>query len=143
VATPLAFVVAFGPVSEPLPLATANVTAALGTGLPNWSVTRAEGAVPTFVFTVALWPFPPAIAIAAAASWMPVALKVTLPTEAVAVSVFAPAVWPRFPAPPVATPLAFVVALGPVSEPLPLATANVTATLGTGLPKVSVTRADG
>src|SRR5438309_188823 len=143
VATPLALVVALPPVSDPLPLPIANVTATLGTALPNWSVTRADGAVPTFVFTVAPWPSPPAIAIVAAASWVPVAWNVAVPTEAVAVSVFVPAVWASFQEPTVAMPLAFVVALPRVTEPLPLATANVTPTLCTGLPNVSVTRTDG
>src|SRR5205807_550135 len=58
VATPLAFVVADPLVSEPPPVATANVTAAPATGLPYWSTTSAAGATPAFVFTVALCPSP-------------------------------------------------------------------------------------
>jgi hypothetical protein len=95
------------------------------------------------VFTVAVWLSPALTAIEAAASGTPVALNVTLPTLAVAVSVFAPAVVPSFQEPTVATPLAFVFTLVPVAEPPPEATANVTATPETALPKLSATKAAG
>src|SRR3954454_18805761 len=57
--------------------------------------------------------------------------------------VFAPAPVPSFQVPTAATPAAFVVALVPVADPPPEATAKVTATPGTGLPKESVTSTDG
>src|SRR2546423_13593800 len=81
--------------------------------------------------------------IEVAASFTPVALKVTEPTLAVAVSVFAPAVWPSFQLATVATPLPLVVALVPVAEPPPEATAKVMATPETGFPYWSLTRTDG
>src|SRR4029079_17996909 len=54
-ARPDASVVAFPPVTEPAPEATAKVTPTPPTALPYWSVTRTVGAAATFVFTVALW----------------------------------------------------------------------------------------
>ena len=63
VAMPEALVVWEPPVSEPPPDATAKVTETPETGLPNWSVTSAEGAVATFVSTVVDWLLPPLIAI--------------------------------------------------------------------------------
>ena len=66
VATPLASVVALPPVSEPLPRPIAKVTDVPGTGLPNWSVTITDGAVATFVSTVADCASPSLRAIVAA-----------------------------------------------------------------------------
>jgi len=109
-------------------------------------VTFTDGAVATFVLTVALWPVPPLTAMVVAAAEVPVALKVTgLPARLpeVAVSVFAPAAVPSVHEPTVATPLALVVALPPVREPTPEPIAKVTETPTTGLPKLSVTSADG
>jgi len=77
---------------------------------------------------------------------VPVALKVTgLPLKPVevAVTVFGPAVGLSVQLPTVATPLAFVVWLPPVSVPFPGATANVTATPATGFPFASFTSTDG
>ena len=54
--------------------------------------------------------------------------------EAVAVSVLLPAAGPSLQLPTVAMPLAFVVALPPVTFPPPEATANVTPRPGTGFP---------
>jgi len=137
VAMPLASVVALAPVSEPPPEPIENVTATPETGLPYVSVTSTDGAVPTVVFTVAVWPSPPAIVIEPATPATPVAVKVIgLPARLpeVAVSVLAPAVWPSVQLPTVAMPLAFVVGLRPVAEPPPEATAKVTAMPETGLP---------
>ena len=61
----------------------------------------------------------------------------------VAVSVFVPAVGLSVQLPTVATPLAFVVWLAPVSVPFPGVTANVTATPATGFPFASRTVTDG
>ena len=140
---PLASVVCEPPVREPPPEATVKVTATPETGLPWRSVTSTAGAVPTFVFTVALCVPPALTAIEPAVSATPVAWNVTLPAAAVAVRVLAPAVVPSFQEPTVATPLAFVLCERPVADPPPEATAKVTATPATGLPKVSVTSADG
>src|SRR5947209_3054878 len=142
-AMPLAFVVALVPVAEPLPLATANVTPPPESGLPYWSVTSTDGAVATFVFTVALWPSPPLTVSEPGASASAVAWNVTPPTLAVALSVFAPAAVPSFHEPTMATPPAFVVALVPAAEPPPEPTAKVTPTPATGLPYWSVTETDG
>jgi hypothetical protein len=61
--------------SDPLPLATANVTDTPLTALPWASVTFTDGAVATEVATVALWLLPPFTAICVAAP----ELTVTLP----------------------------------------------------------------
>src|SRR5712672_1417504 len=53
VAMPAALVVWEPPVTEPPPDATAKVTETPATGLPNWSLTRTEGATATLVSTVA------------------------------------------------------------------------------------------
>ena len=60
---PLASVVALPPVSEPPPRPIAKVTRRPGTGLPYWSVTSTDGAVATFVSTVAVCASPPLTAI--------------------------------------------------------------------------------
>ena len=132
---PLALVVCESPVAEPPPEATANVTETPGTTLPYWSVTLADGAVVRFVFTVADWPSPVLIASAAGASTVPAPWKVTVVNPLTeAVSVLSPTAVPSFQEPAVAMPLALVVALPPVSEPPPEATAKVTATPETGFP---------
>src|SRR5207237_222284 len=61
----------------------------------------------------------------------------------VAVSVFWPAAVPSVQLPTAAMPLALVVWLAPVMLPLPVATAKVTATPGTGLPLASLTITEG
>src|SRR5438132_1371577 len=94
-----AVVVGERPVPEPPPEATAKVTETPETGLPKLSVTFADGAVATFVFTVVLWPLPALTAIESAAPAVPVALKVTgLPARLpdVAVRLLAPAAVPSF-----------------------------------------------
>ena len=68
---------------------------------------------------------------------VPVALKVTgepLRPALVAVRLLAPALVPSVQLPTVAMPLALVMAVRPVAEPPPLATAKVTLTPETGLP---------
>src|SRR5690348_18447568 len=77
---------------------------------------------------------------------VPVAWNVTgLPVSEpeVAVTVLGPATVPSVQLPTVAMPLALVVWVGPVMLPPPDATANVTATPGTGCPPASVTITDG
>ena len=61
----------------------------------------------------------------------------------VAVSESTPADAPSVHLPACATPLAFVMAVPPVTLPPPEATANVTVAFGTGLPLASVTRTAG
>ena len=63
--------------------------------------------------------------------------------EEVAVSVFVAAVAPNVHEPTVAMPDASVVAVSPVAEPPPVATANVTEIPALGLPPESVTRTEG
>ena len=116
------------------------MTEAPETGLPCASVTSTDGAVATFVFTVADWPSPALIVIEPAVPATPVAVKVIgLPASPpdVAVSVFVPAVVPSFHEPTVAMPLALVVACVPVAEPPPEATAKVTAMPEMGRPRYS------
>jgi hypothetical protein len=57
-----------------------------------------------------------------------------------AVTVFGPGLDPRVQLPLVATPFASVTGLAPAIVPPPVATANVTATPGTGTPAGSVIR---
>ena len=78
----------------------------------------------------------PAVAVAEKVKGLPVSAG-----WVVAVSVLAPAVLPSVHEPTVAIPDAFVVALAPVIDPPPLATANVTATPAFALPLASVTSA--
>ena len=71
---------------------------------------------------------------------VPVALKVTgVRDPVVAVNVFDPAVVPKVQLPTVAIPLPLVVALKPVPEPPPVATAKVTLTPLTGMSLASFT----
>ena len=127
------------------PSRSANVTETPETGLPCVSVTSTDGAVATFVFTVARLALADVDGIEPAVPATPVAVKVTgLPARPpeVAVSVFAPAVcrastsrrWRR-------RSRSWCVV--PVAEPPPEATANVTATPETGLPRCPSTRTDG
>src|SRR5260370_2896540 len=59
-ARPFASVVWLAPATLPPPPVTANVTAALGTPLPYWSASLAEGGVATAASPLAVWPAPPA-----------------------------------------------------------------------------------
>ena len=77
---------------------------------------------------------------------VPVAVKVAgLPVNPVnvALSVFVPAVVPSVQLPTVATPLLPELGVAPVTDPPPLATANVTVTPATTLAFASVTFPDG
>ena len=77
---------------------------------------------------------------------VPVAVNVTgdpAREPEVAVRVFEPAADPSVHDPTVAIPDASLVALAPVTEPPPEATANTTATPDTGFPRESVTFTDG
>ena len=148
VAMPEALVVWELPVTEPPPEPAAKVTVVPATGLPNWSVTRTEGAVATLVSTVADWLLPLLIAIVVAASAVALAVKVRgLPVRPVLVAVrvllFVPAVVPSFQEPTVAMPEALVVWELPVTEPPPEPAAKVTVVPATGLPNWSVTRTEG
>src|SRR5260370_37020352 len=133
-ARPFASVVWLAPATLPPPPATANVTAALGTPLPYWSASLAEGDVATAVLTVALWPSPPAFVIAAAGPGTPVAVKVTgLPIRDpdVAVRLVAPAVVPSVHDVTRARPLASVVtAVVGLTVPPPDASADAPLTPG-------------
>src|SRR5205085_1880675 len=121
----------------PLAPVVANVTAAPGTGLANWSRTITDGGVTTAVPTVAAWSLPAFNAISLAAPAVPVAVKATgLPVRPaeVAVREFDRAVVPSVQEVSAATPLAFVrMGVVGLTLPLPAAGANVTATPATGL----------
>ena len=81
-------------------------------------------------------------AICVATPAVPVAVNVIgdpVSVPLVAVSVFNPAVVPNVQVPIVAIPFASVVVDGPVTEPPPVATANVTDTPLTGLLFASLT----
>ncbi len=144
VAMPLPALVAFAPVSEPPPEPIAKVTETPATGLPYWSAIETDGAVETVVSTVAVWLSPASSAIEAAAPATPVAWNVieARPVELTEM-VLAPALVPSCHEPTVATPLASVVALPPVSEPPPEPIEKATATPATGLACASVTSTDG
>jgi hypothetical protein len=62
-ATPRALVVT-GVAGRTVPVAAENVTGIPAAGLPLASTTRTDGATARALFTTALWPVPPAIAIA-------------------------------------------------------------------------------
>ena len=143
VAMPEESVVAEAPVMLPLPEATAKVTATPATGLLLASVTRTLGGMVTAVPTWTVWPLPAFEVILLAAPATPVAVKVSGEPESpaqVAVSVLAPAVGPSFQLLTSAMPEDLVVTVnGPVIEPPPEATANVTSMPETGLPPASIT----
>ena len=146
VATPLALVVWLPPVIVPFPGATANVTVTCATGFPFASRTITDGGDVTAVPAVAVWLVGLFAAIVAAAPAVPVAVNVTgLPDKVpdVAVSVFCPAVAFSVQLPTVATPLALVVWLPPVTAPLPAAGVKVTVTPATGFPFASFTITEG
>src|SRR4051812_6172629 len=105
VAIPLAFVVAVSPVTDPAPVATANVTPTPATGLPFASLPSTAGLVATAVPTVADCASPAVLAITAAAPGVPVALSVVVSEPAVAVRLFGPAVLPSVQLPTAAMPL--------------------------------------
>src|SRR5207253_5517984 len=131
VAMPLPLVVWLPPVTVPLPAAGVNVTATPVTGFPFASFTITDGGALTAVPAVADWLVALFAAIVAAVPAVPVALKGTgLPLKPVevAVSVFGPAVALRVQPPTVATPLALVIWLPPVTVPLPTVGENVTDT---------------
>ena len=139
-AMPLAFVVADALVTEPPPVATANVTETPETAFPFASFIITLGAVATAAPAAADWLLPPFTAICDAAPTVPAAVNVTgeparLPL--VAVIVLDPTVVPRVQLPTVAMPLEFVAVDNPVAKPPPVATANVTDTPETGLPFAS------
>jgi hypothetical protein len=69
--------------------------------------------------------------------------ETALSVPEVALRTFAPVVGPSVHEPTVAMPLAFVVAVGPETDPPPLTTVNVTSSPATGEPFWSVTTTDG
>jgi hypothetical protein len=86
---------------------------------------------------------PAIFVMAATGPAMPVAVKVTGAAPLTdAVSVFVPAVLPSVHEPACAMPVASVVAVAPVTDPLPLATANVTVAPAFACPLL-VTMTDG
>src|SRR5690348_57093 len=126
-------------VTTPPPATTANVTAIPLTGLPNWSVTFADGATGTAESTNALWLSPAALSRATAAPWVAVAPNETgdpLTPFRVAVAPGEPAVVPRTRI-ALATPELSVTDEGVIDPPPD--TPQVTVTPGTGLAYWSVT----
>src|SRR5690349_12117097 len=99
--------VALAPVTAPLPLATANVTAVPATAFPYWSFTITAGAVATATPTFADWLSPLAALSDAAAPAVPVAVKRTAVSPlTVASTVFVPAIVPSVHVPALAAPAA-------------------------------------
>jgi hypothetical protein len=144
VAIPLSFVVAFGPVTLPPPAVTANVTLAPDTTFELASVTLTDGGVATAVDLDAVWLLPALIVMSAAGPVVPVAVNVTgLSDPDEAVRLFGPAAGPSFQLPTVAMPLALDVAVPPVTDPPPVATAKVTVAPEMALPFASVILTDG
>src|SRR5687768_6130558 len=132
-----------GPVTEPPPLATVNVTLTPASGKPAGVVTRTAGAGTTTVETR------PARAAGSSCALIrpdsvPVAVKVTglpaMPGDA-ATSRFTPG--PSTQDPSVATPSASVTGVAPVTCPPPSVSVKVTGTSGTGTPPTPVTITDG
>src|SRR5439155_374251 len=125
-AVPFAFVVT-GVVglTVPPPEATANVTLTPPTGFPSASRTITEGSTGTAVPAVADWPLPAWIAICVAAPAVAVAVKVTGDPAPVAWTVCVPAWGPNVQV-VAAMPLALVVDVVGVTDPLPLAGVQVT-----------------
>src|SRR5207247_1446064 len=88
--------------------------------------------------------FPALITTALALPTVPVAVNVTaLRPGTAAVNVFGPTLGPNVQVPTVASPLASVDWLAPVTLPPPETTANVTRTSGTGLSNWSRTSTEG
>src|SRR5207247_1811699 len=111
-------------VTVPPPDATANVTLTPPTGLPFASRTITEGSTGTAVPAVADWPLPAWIAICVAAPAVAVAVKVTGDPAPVAWTVCVPAWGPNVQV-VAAMPLALVVDVVGVTDPLPLAGVQV------------------
>lgn len=146
VAMPLLFVVAFAPVMDPPPDATANVTVTPLTGLPAASVTRTAGDTLTADPAVADCPLPAFTAIDAAAPG-PVGVIVAV-TEvrpvAAKVRVVADDVLPANDRPEnVATPETAATLVVPDSVPAPAVTVTVFVAVVTVLSFASVTRITG
>src|SRR6266705_1019934 len=138
VATPSTPVVAFAPVTLPPPLATANVTATLGTGKLAASRTTTAGAMLRAYPVSPVSPSPgPADTLAGAPGCTAVAVNVTglpvIPEPAtVAVSVFCPVPAPSVQRPTVATPFASAWVAPPDTIPPPAWVAKVTLIPGPG-----------
>src|SRR5258705_9253841 len=144
VARPAASVVCVAPVTPPPPAATANVTLAAATGLPNWSVRRTRGAVPTAVLTTLACKSPDTLTICVAPAAVAVALKTTGVTpDNVAVRLLPPTVVPRVQLPTVARPAEFESCAAPVTLPPPPLTLNVIDAPATGFPNWSCARTAG
>ena len=141
VATPATAATLVVPDNVPLPAVTLTVLVALVTVLLFASAIRTTGCVDSAE------PDAPATGDVdtntfVAVPGLPVAVNVTGEPDSdpdVVVRVFAPAVVPSVHEVTAATPDAFVVADPPTTDPPPMATANVTDTLGTALPAASVT----
>src|SRR5439155_20447657 len=138
-AMPLEFVLELSGLTEPPPSTTDQLIVTPATGLLSASATRTDNGTGSVWPTVSVWPCPPLIAICVAPPTGAVTLNVTgVRPAALAVVVCVPGVGPRVrvvdacPAASVADEVGF-------TEPPPDAAAQVTVTLGTGLPCASVT----
>src|SRR6266576_3718716 len=148
VACPAALVTELVGLTEPPPVAAAQVTVTPPTGFPLPSVIKTSCGVASVVPTSPLRLSPENFAIVVAAPTVAVAVKVTgLPDswgDVVAVSVWVPAVAPSVQVVAAAMPLPSVsTGVTGVTLPLPGAAANVTVTPPTGLPLMSRTTTDG
>src|SRR5437764_629928 len=138
-AMPLEFVLELSGLTEPPPSTTDQLMVTPATGLLSASATRTDNGTGSVWPTVSVWPWPPLIAICVAPPSCAWTLNVTgVRPAALAVVVWVPGVGPRVrvvdacPAASVADEVGF-------TEPPPDAAAQVTVTLGTGLPCASVT----
>src|SRR2546421_3625 len=131
---------AFAPVMPPPPLATANVTATLGTGRLAASRTTTAGAMLRAYPVSPVWPSPgPADTLAGAPGCTARAANVTgvagmAAPPPIPQSGLSPAPGPSVQRPTVATPFASVWVAPPDTVPPPAVAANVTVTPGTWSP---------
>ena len=129
--------------NDPPPAVTEKATETPATGVFDASFTSTVSGATKADDTVCTWLSPDTSATLAAAP-AAVAVKVIVGTPVnVAVSVFVPEVAPSVQLPSVAMPLPFVIAVAPVTEPPPEATANVTLAPVTGVPAKSRTSTEG
>src|SRR5512147_2217712 len=141
-ARPCASVVEDTGVNEPV--AVAHATVMFGTGLANWSLTCTTSGLASAALAEPAWLSPESLVTVAGGPARPVAVKVTgVRFATVAVSVLMPAAAPTVQLPTVAIPCELVVWVAPVTDPPPVATANVTVMFGTPVPVPSRTTTDG
>ena len=138
-AMPLVFEVVIAGFTDPPPSTTDHEICTPATGLLNWSATRTDNAVSSVDPTTPVWRSPPLSVIWVAPATVAVIVKVSgVRPAAPAVVVWVPGVAPRVRI-VLACPFTSVCEVVGFTEPPPEAAAQLTVTLGTGLPFASVT----